>query len=104
MTSSSKIRLREYPLYGAAIDVIAFFASFVFFGGAHGPAGPMFMLWVINKPFSALRLKLFPIGTTSQAMDWVLALGAIAINGALYGAGAAIIVALWRAAFRRPSP
>lgn len=96
-----RLRLRLYPVYGAAIDLVAFVASFAFFGGAHGPAGPMFMLWVVNRPMSELRLRLIPIETTSDWTDFALALVSIAINGALYGAIAAAFVALWRAIFRR---
>jgi len=101
----SEVRLRAFPFYGAAIDVIAFFASFAVFGGAHGPAGPMFMLWVVNRPLSELRVQLFPPGTTSEAMDWILGVTGVAINGALYGFIVALLVALARTIFsRRASP
>jgi hypothetical protein len=87
-----------YPFYGAAIDLVAFILSFLFFGGAHGPSGPMFMLWVVNRPMSELRLRL--IDTTSNSTDLILAIVALAINGAIYGALIAGVVALWRAVFR----
>jgi hypothetical protein len=98
----SRLRLRMFPLYGAIIDLIVFCISFIFFGGAHGPAGPMFVLWVINRPIAEDRSRLIPFETTSNTMDMVLALGVLAVNGALYGLVAAIVVALWRAIFRKP--
>ena len=97
----SRVRLVMFPWYAAIADLILFLLSFSLFGGPHGPAGPMFVLWVINKPIAELRLRLFPLETTSDALDVVLGLAVVAINGALYGLVAAVIVAAWRAAFHK---
>lgn len=97
----SRVRLRLFPVYGAGIDLIVFCASFVFFAGAHGPAGPMFVLGVINAPISELGLWLVPPERSSNALDLVLMFAVVVVNGALYGLAAALVVASWRAIFRR---
>jgi hypothetical protein len=81
--------------------LILFCSSFVFFGGAHGPAGPMFVLGVINAPIAELGLWLVPPEKSSNALDLVLMFAEVAVNGALYGLVAAIAVASWRAIFRK---
>jgi hypothetical protein len=84
--------------------LLLFCASFVYFAGPHGPAGPMFVLWVINKPVAALGARMFPFEDTPVAFGPVLAIVEITINGALYGAVAAVLVALWRAVRGRRTP
>jgi hypothetical protein len=98
---TSRKRLRFFPLWGALIDVIFFCASFMFSGGAHGPVGPWFVLWVINAPIAELGSRLFPFEDRWLALDPLLAFAEVAINGALYGLVAALVVALWRAIRRK---
>jgi hypothetical protein len=96
----SRVRLRSFPLWGALIDLTVFCASFVLFGGAHGPAGPMFVLGVINAPVAELGSWLLS-DRSSTAFDLIFAFAEVAVNGALYGLVAALVVALWRAIFRK---
>jgi hypothetical protein len=96
----SGVRLRSFPLYGAMIDLILFCASFAFFGGAHGPTGPMYVLHVMNAPVAKLGSWLLS-ERSSTAFDLMFAFGEVALNGALYGLAVALVVASWRAIFRR---
>jgi len=96
----SRARLRWYPLYGATIDVLLFCASFVFFAGAHGPAGPMFVLHVVNAPIAAIGVRFLSERTTTS-YDLLFAFMEVAVCGALYGLIVAFCVAGWRAVSRR---
>jgi hypothetical protein len=97
----SRLRLSSFPLYGALIDLTVFCASFVFFGGTHGPIGPMIVLHVINAPVASFVSWLVPFEKSSNALDLVLMFAVVVMNGALYGLAAALVVASWRAIFRR---
>ena len=96
-------RIGRFIVWGALIDVLVLCFSFVFFGGAHGPAGPMLVLWVLNAPVVGVVLKRFPTYETPMAVDLALAFGSVVLNGALYGAVAGLAVAFWRRA-RGPKP
>jgi hypothetical protein len=98
-----RIGLRWFPIWGALIDLGLFIFSFVFFGGSHGPIGPMIVLHVINAPMSRLGQWLVPMERSSDTLDLALAFSSVTLNGALYGLGVAIFVAGWRALLRRRS-
>ena len=97
----SRTRLKSFPLYGAIIDLIVFCGSFVFSAGPHGPAGPMFVLTVLNAPLRSLARWLVPAEQSSEQLDLFLMFAVVLVNGALYGLVAAVIVAAWRAAFHK---
>ena len=98
----ASVRFRSFALYGALVDLTLFCLSLAFFGGAHGPEGPMFMLWIVNAPVARLGSALFPFEDRALALEPLLALSEVAMNGALYGLVAAVIVAAWRRAFHKP--
>ena len=97
----SPLTMRRFVQYGAFVDLAAFCASFVFFGGAHGPEGPMFMLTVINAPMRSVARALVPADSSSENIDLVMMFAVVLLNGALYGLIIGIGVAFWRAVFRR---
>ena len=78
----------------ALVDLALFCASFVFFGGAHGPRGPFFVLDVLNAPIASIVLPLFPL-ETSTTIGVLAAFGIVAVNGALYGLLLGGILAFW---------
>jgi len=78
-----------------------FCGSFVFSGGPHGPAGPMFVLTVLNAPMRSLARWLVPAEQSSEQLDLLLMFAVVLVNGALYGLVAAVIVSAWRAAFHK---
>jgi len=80
---------------GALVDLGVFCASFLFFGGAHGPQGPFFVLDVLNAPIASLVLPLFPV-ETSTTIGTMAAFGIVAVNGALYGLFLGGVWAFWR--------
>lgn len=92
-------KLRWYPLYGAVIDVLLFCVSFLFYGGAHAPAGPVFVLHILNSPVATIGRWALRDRTTSS-YDVFFVFAEIAANGALYGLVVATVVAL-RGALRR---
>jgi hypothetical protein len=78
------------------IDIALFIAGFVVFGGAHGPAGPMFVLTVVNWPVHSAALRLFP-GMRLITDPWLMILVAfviVAVNGAAYGSVVAGFVSI----------
>jgi len=70
--------------FGILIDLGVFCASLLFFGGPHGPAGPFFVFEVLNAPVASAVLSTLP-ESTSTLVDMLVALGVVALNGALYG-------------------
>jgi hypothetical protein len=100
VTAMIYTKLRWFPLYGAAIDVLVFCASFLFYGGAHGPSGPMFVLHILNAPVASIGRRFLRDRATSS-YDVSLVFVEIAANGALYGLVVATVVAL-RRTFRPP--
>jgi hypothetical protein len=83
----------------ALVDLGMFCASFVFFGGAHGPQGPFFVLGVLNAPIAAIVLPLFPL-ETSTTIGVLAAFGIVAVNGALYGLLLGGLFAFWRSGMK----
>jgi len=61
----------------------------------------MIVLHVINAPVATLGARILS-RRTSTAYDLILAFAEVAVNGALYGLVAAVIVAAWRGAFHKP--
>ena len=80
---------------------MAFCGSFLFSGGPHGPAGPMFVLTGTYAPLRSLARWLVPAEQSSEQLDLLLMFAVVIANGALYGLVAAVIVAAWRAAFHK---
>jgi len=76
-----------------------FCASFVFFGGAHGPEGPFFVLDVLNAPIATIVLPLFPLETPTT-IGVLAAFGIVAVNGALYGLLLGGLFAFWRSGMK----
>ena len=95
---STRTRLATSVLWGALADLAVFCASFAFFGGPHGPIGPMLVLSVLNAPVNQLFNRLFPEDQTSNATDTVLMFVVVLVSGALYGLVAGLIAPLWRRA------
>ena len=98
-----RLHLGAVVLWGALADLAVLVASFVFFGGSHGPSGPMFVLGVLNAPVNELFNHLLPADQISTTTDAVLMFVVVLINGALYGIAVSLAVALWRRA-RGPKP
>ena len=96
-------RLGAYACSGALVDLVVFFGSFVFFGGAHGPIGPMIVLAGLNAPVREVTVRIWPMERSSPTFDIVLALAVIVVNGALYGVLVGLVATLWRRA-RGPKP
>ena len=92
------MRLGSFVRWGALIDLAVFCGSFAFFGGSHGPAGPMIVLGVLNAPVRELAVRLWPMERTTDTIEVVLAFAVVLVNGALYGLVAGLIAALWRRA------
>jgi hypothetical protein len=86
----------EFVVWAALADVAVFVASFAFFGGAHGPAGPMYVLGVLNAPIRELADRLVPMERSSDTIDLALAFVVVIVNGALYGLLVGAVVSLWR--------
>jgi hypothetical protein len=89
-------RLCAYAVWGAIIDLIIFGSSFGFFGGAHGPVGPMIVLTVFNAPVRAVAIRIWPMERSSPNFDIVLAFAVVVVNGAIYGLLAGPIISWWR--------
>jgi hypothetical protein len=96
---TTKRLLARFVSVAALVDLGMFCASFVFFGGAHGPQGPFFVLDVLNAPVAAIVLPLFPL-ETSTTIGVLAAFGIVAVNGALYGLLLGGVFAFWRAGLR----
>jgi hypothetical protein len=88
--------LRAFVAWGALADLAAFLASFAFFGGAHGPAGPMYVLGVLNAPVREVVDQLVPMERSSDAIDIALAFVVVLVNGAIYGLVVGAAVNFWR--------
>jgi hypothetical protein len=86
----------EFVVWGALADLAVFVASFAFFGGAHGPAGPMYILGVLNAPIRELADRLVPMERSSDTIDLALAFVVVIVNGALYGLLVGAVVSFWR--------
>jgi hypothetical protein len=85
-----------FVLWGALLDLAVFIASFAFFGGAHGPAGPMFVLGVLNGPLRELSDRLIPMERSTPSLDIALAFGVVLVSGALYGLIVGLVAVGWR--------
>src|SRR5262245_27799174 len=85
-----------FVLLGVKVDLALFAASFAVFGGAHGPAGPMFVLNVLNAPVLGVVNRLWPAERSTDLVDLLLAFLVVIVNGALYGAVAGLVVLLRR--------
>jgi hypothetical protein len=79
-------RLLRFTWWGALIDLGVFLVSFVFFGGGHGPIGPMLVLGILNAPGREAADRLWPAERTTSAIDALLMFVVVVVNGALYGA------------------
>ena len=97
-------RVAAFVVWGAVIDLTVFLMSFIFFGGAHGPAGPMFVLGVLNWPGTRLYNVLVPMEKGSNAQDAVFMFVVVIASGAVYGLLAGLIVAArdWWQRARKP--
>lgn len=84
-----------FVLWGALVDLGVFLASFVFFGGAHGPQGPMFVLGVLNAPVRELADRMWPAETSTDAIDAVMMFEVVLVNGAVYGFLVGVLVKTW---------
>ena len=101
---SNSVKRRALTTYagcGALIDFVVFVGSFAFFGGAHGPAGPMFVLGVLNAPIREFVVRQWPPETRTNTTDVVLAFLVVLVGGALYGLLVGLLSRLWQF-FRRP--
>jgi hypothetical protein len=81
---------------GVLLDLAIFCGSFLFFGGAHGPAGPMIVLNVLNAPVNQLFNWLFPPERTSNTTDTILMFVVVIVNGGLYGLLAGLLMSVRR--------
>src|SRR5262245_54984085 len=90
-----RLTLTGCTAWGALVDLVVFIGSFVFFGGAHGPAGPMFVLGVLNAPVRELVVRLWPPEARTNSDDVMLAFLVVLLNGALYGLLVGLLGRLW---------
>lgn len=95
MVSVKSRTLASYARWGALIDLLVFVGSFAFFGGAHGPSGPMFVLGVLNAPIREVAVRLWPPEARTNTTDLVLVFGVVLVNGALYGVLAGLLNRVW---------
>src|SRR5262245_29919160 len=81
-----------FALWGGFLDLAIFVASFVFFQGAHGPKGPMFVLGVLNAPVRGLADRLWPAETSTNVIDAIMMFVVVLLNGAAYGFLVGVVV------------
>ena len=93
MTSANL--LRRMVLVGALFDIGLLCLSFWFFGGAHGPEGPFFVINVLNAPVAPVLLEGLPL-ETSALKGIVAAFAVVALTGAVYGLLIGLAVVGWR--------
>jgi uncharacterized protein YqgC (DUF456 family) len=95
---SEQVKRRSFLVYagwGAVIDLIVFVGSFVFSGGAHGPAGPTIVLGVLNAPVRELVVRNWPPEARTNTTTLVLAFLVVLVNGAVYGLVFGLLSRLW---------
>ncbi len=88
--------VRTLTVWGALADLVVFLLSFGFSGGAHGPAGPMFVLSVINRPLAEAANWLIPMERSSNALDLVMMFLVVILSGGLYGFVVGSAVSAWK--------
>jgi hypothetical protein len=81
----ASVSLVKYAVRGALIDLLILCVSFLFFFGPHGPIGPIFVLWVLNWPGTALAHRVVPAEWSSNVVDPILAFATVVLTGAVYG-------------------
>jgi len=87
---------------GALLDLAIYTASFLIFGGPHGPAGPMWVTWVLNGGVARLAGRALFERMPGPGDGFLVGGALIAlVSGALYGGMAGLAVCAWRAMFAR---
>jgi len=88
--------LAKCAAWGALTDLAILLISFLFLGGPHGPAGPMFVVGVLNAPVNDQVNRLIPMEQIDPFADLLLMPLVIVVNGALYGLIVGFAVLAWR--------
>lgn len=97
-------QLSKWAARGSLVDLGLLIASFILFAGSHGPAGPMFVINVLNRPGQAVAEALFPdLWRASELVGFTVMLGVVLVNGAAYGLAVGLVVAAIRAVRRTPA-
>ncbi len=96
--------LSKWAVRGSLADLGLLIASFILFAGPHGPAGPMFVINVLNRPGQAVAEAMFPdLWRASELAGFTAMFAVVLANGAVYGLAVGLVVAAIRAVRRPPA-
>ncbi len=94
----------KWAAWGSLADLGLLIASFILFPGSHGPAGPMSVINVLNRPGQAVAEALFPdLWRASELVGFTAMLAVVLVNGAVYGLAVGLVLAAIRAVRRTPA-